>query len=303
MKKELAALNKLKQQIAKEQKKKNKQAIKRVLGVWPPPPPSYPHKSRSFAMDVFVDVSRSRSDGRCGKSVEWAPCALVPTGGRSEATPCCNFQEGKCTTVDQCGCPHCVNYAFINKIAHTVKTNAASRAYSSDAFGFLQKNKDMYMKWVVDNIASQRLLQKILRMVETQTQNVINVFNNKYERGCGNKLHKLSEPLGNIFANKIAKLQASHNYPGVFDLAVKHYLQLNVQDACLASGDIAQLLSRVHKSTRTIQKATMKITSSADSKKDSKQFPVDIDLPAHFASDETRRERKIKTIKRRLGIA
>jgi len=49
------------------------------------------------------------------------------------------------------------------------------------------------MKWVVDNIGSQRLLQKILRMVETQTQNVIHVFKNKYERGCGNKLHKLSE--------------------------------------------------------------------------------------------------------------
>ena len=54
LKKELAALNKLKQQIAKDQKKKNKQAIKRTLGVWPPPPPNYPHKSRSFAMDVFI---------------------------------------------------------------------------------------------------------------------------------------------------------------------------------------------------------------------------------------------------------
>ena len=105
----------------------------------------------------------------------------------------------------------------------------------------------------------------------------------------------------------MAKLQDGHNYPGVFDLAVKHYLQLNVQEACINdefhAEDISQLLVRVHKSTRTIQKAGMKITSSTASRKDSKQFPIDINLPAHFDSDETRRERKIKTIKRRLGIA
>jgi hypothetical protein len=140
-------------------------------------------------------------------------------------------------------------------------------------------------------------------MVDTQTANLINVFQNKYERECGNSQHKLSEPLGGIFAHKITKLQAGHNYPGVFDLAVKHYLQLNVNEACRASDDIPHLLVRVHKSTRTIQKATMKITSSTNSRKDSKQFPSEIDLPAHFDSDETRRERKIKTIKRRLGIA
>lgn len=81
------------------------------------------------------DVSRSRSDGRCGKAVEWAPCALVPTNGRTELTPCCNFAAGRCVTAAQCTCPHCVDYAAINKIAHTVKTNAASRSYASDAFG------------------------------------------------------------------------------------------------------------------------------------------------------------------------
>ena len=51
----------------------------------------------------------------------------------------------------------------------------------------------MYKQWVIENIGSQRLMQKVLRMVDTQTENVINVFQNKYERGCGNSQHKLSE--------------------------------------------------------------------------------------------------------------
>ena len=108
--------------------------------------------------------------------------------------------------------------------------------------------------------------------------------------------------MGKVFSNKVAKLQAAHNYPQVYDLAIKHYIDFNIEEACRGAEDIPHLLVKVHKSTRTIQKATMKITDSADSRKDRKQFPVEIDLPAHFESDESRRERKIKNIKQRLGI-
>ena len=49
------------------------------------------------------------------------------------------------------------------------------------------------MQWVIDNIGSQRLLDKILRMVATQSDNVKTMFQNKYDRGCGNRAHALTE--------------------------------------------------------------------------------------------------------------
>ena len=53
--------------------------------------------------------------------------------------------------------------------------------------GLLQKNKDLYINWIVVNISTQRLAEKIVRMVSTQTLNIKNVVDNKYEQGCGNK--------------------------------------------------------------------------------------------------------------------
>merc|ERR1711970_1142946 len=36
----------------------------------------YPHRSRSNFIGTAIDVSMARSDGKCGKSASWAPCAL-----------------------------------------------------------------------------------------------------------------------------------------------------------------------------------------------------------------------------------
>jgi hypothetical protein len=52
----------------------------------------------------------------------------------------------------------------------------------------------------------------------------------------------------------------------------------------------------------TTSKATMKITASGASRKDRKQFPVDLDVPDHFKSEKTRRERKIEKAKKLAGL-
>merc|ERR1712176_555959 len=109
---------------------------------------------------------------------------------------------------------------------------------------------------------------------------------------------------GNIFLNKVAKLQAAEDFPGVFDLVIKHYLLMMVPADCLDDEeDLSQLQNRVHKATGTIKKAAMKITDSKDSGKSRKTFPADFDLPEHFQNHQSRRERKTDKIKQRLGIA
>jgi len=301
LKKELNALNKLKMEIAKAQKKAAKAASKEQHGS-KRPPVNHPHKGRNLVMDIHIDVSRARSDGRCGKNVEWAPCALVPTGGRTEVTPCCNFQSGRCGPADQCECPHCVDYQLINRLVKGIDQNTASRSYSSDAFGILDQNADLYLRWVVDKMSAHRLMDKIMRMVKTQTENLKMVLKNKEERGCTNENSKLNDTPGNIFLNKIGKLQAAEDFPGVFDLVIKHYLQMNVPVPCLDE-EFDQLRNRVHKATGTIKKAAMKITDSQEGGKSRKTFPADFNLPDHFAAHESRRERKTNKIKQRLGIA
>merc|ERR1712176_169086 len=62
-----------------------------------------------------------KADGKCGKSAEWAPCALVPTLGRRDPTPCCNFDTNHCLRSSECDCPHCVDFAEVNRATKMVK--------------------------------------------------------------------------------------------------------------------------------------------------------------------------------------
>ena len=77
----------------------------------------------------------ARSDGKCGKSANWAPCALVPTLGRDVATPCCNFATNQCLPANQCDCPHCVDYAQINQATLEIKQTLAANNYANNIAG------------------------------------------------------------------------------------------------------------------------------------------------------------------------
>ena len=131
----------------------------------------------------------------------------------------------KCTTTEMCECPHCVDYSKINLFTQQVKEASAARAYSDDVFGKIQKtwilnnllnfisytvlklsigaldkNRDLFLEWIVNNIASQRLLDKIIRMVENQNENIKEFMKNKYSRACGNSHHPLDQ-VKRIFKN------------------------------------------------------------------------------------------------------
>ena len=88
-----------------------------------------------MSFSYILDVSNARSDGKCGKSAQWAPCALVPTRGRAEATPCCNFATNHCLPVSQCDCPHCVDYSRINQATAEIKQAMASSDYEDNIKG------------------------------------------------------------------------------------------------------------------------------------------------------------------------
>ena len=79
----------------------------------------------------------ARSDGKCGKSANWAPCALIPTLGRDVATPCCNFETNQCLPANQCDCPHCVDYAQINQATLKIKQTLAANNYADNIGGRL----------------------------------------------------------------------------------------------------------------------------------------------------------------------
>ena len=95
---------------------------------------------------------------------------------------------------------------------------------------------------------------------------------------------------GKIFSKKVAALQAENNYPGVYDQAIKVYLQMGVDERC-DDEDVDDLIRRIHKSKNKIKKAVMKINGSL-TKPERKQFPDNLEFPEIFQPEETRRERK-----------
>ena len=73
---------------------------------------------------------------------------------------------------------------FLSRISYTVLKLSK---------GALDKNRDLFLEWIVNNIASQRLLDKIIRMVENQNENIKEFMKNKYSRACGNSHHPLDQ--------------------------------------------------------------------------------------------------------------
>ncbi|CBY32169.1 unnamed protein product [Oikopleura dioica] len=63
---------------------------------------AFPHRSIENNAGVVIDVTGARSDGRCGRKFNFAPCALVPVNANKFATPCCN--NGRCVSHTNCEC-------------------------------------------------------------------------------------------------------------------------------------------------------------------------------------------------------
>ena len=57
----------------------------------------------------------------------------------------------------------------------------------STAKGLLNQNRDLYVQWVVDHIKNQRLLNKIMNTIVTQSNNLQEFIANRFSQGCANK--------------------------------------------------------------------------------------------------------------------
>jgi len=288
----------------KETAKANKQEAK-AAGVFNEDV-GYPHRSRSNFLSTAIDVSNARSDGKCGKSAHWAPCALVPTRGRAEATPCCNFATNHCLPVSQCDCPHCVDYARINKATKEIKEAMAINDYEDNIKGELVRNRDLFHIWAVQNIFQPRLLEEVLVRLTEQTENVIVILDNAQKSKCLNSDLSLTTSMDKSVENVLIKmnfkfLQSNNQFHEVLKETLKEFIATNTEERCVRKLDIFN--HKVDKTIGAIRKAVMKMRNTLSLSDEDKHIKTPEDISSHFEPDQSRKQKKKELILTRLQQA
>jgi len=290
--------------IKKEAAKAQKQEAK-ALGVLNEEI-GYPHRSRSNFISTAIDVSMARSDGKCGKSAQWAPCALVPTRGRAEPTPCCDFASNHCLPVSQCDCPHCVDYSRINQATAEIKASLAKLDYEDNIKGELVRNRDLFHIWAVQNIFQPRLLEEVLMRLTEQTKNVIVILDNAAESKCINSDLSLEMSMKNTVDMTVVKMninffQKNDQYHQVLKETLDQFIATNTEDRCVRKLEIFK--HKVDKTVGAIQKAVMKMRNTLSLSDEEKHIQSPADLANHFEPGKSRAEKRKDIILSRLQLA
>jgi len=245
---------------------------------------AFPHRSIENNAGVVIDVTGARSDGKCGRKVNFAPCALVPVNGNEFATPCCN--NGRCVSQANCECSTCVNYAHVNNFMKDVQTSQRSTSGSSPtAADLIESNRDAYAAWAVKNLSGSGHLSKILRVISTQHKNLKLLLQREAGRNCVNTKKNPAEPTGQVVRAKVRKMTEELNFPGVVEFLADLYLDQNISDACKEQIDTEKLMKQVNRPTEAIKKVIEKLERASDREKPTNVFMKELNIPAHL-SDE-----------------
>jgi len=266
----------------------------------------YPHRSRSNFISTAIDVTMARSDGKCGKSAQWAPCALVPTRGRSEPTPCCDFASNHCLPVSQCDCPHCVDYSRINQATAEIKASLAKLDYEDNIKGELVRNRDLFHIWAVQNIFQPRLLEEVLIRLTEQTENVIVILDNAAKSKCINSDLSIDMSMKNTVDMAVVKMninffQKNDQYHQVLKETLDQFIATNTEDRCVRKLDIFK--HKVDKTIGAIQKAVMKMRNTLSLSDEDKHIQAPADLANHFEPAKSRAEKRKDIVLSRLQMA
>jgi len=245
---------------------------------------AFPHRSIENNAGVVIDVTGARSDGRCGRKFNFAPCALVPVNGNQFATPCCN--NGRCVSHTKCECSTCVNYAHVNNFMKDVQTSRRSSAVTTPtAADLIESNRDSYAAWAVENLSGSGHLSKILRVISTQHKNLKLLLQREASRNCVNTKKNPAEPAGQVVRAKVRKMTEELNFPGVVEFLADLYLDQNISDACKEQIDTEKLIKRINRPTAAIKKVIEKLERASDREKPTNVFMKELNIPAHL-SDE-----------------
>merc|ERR1712210_138295 len=244
----------------------------------------FPHRSIKNNAGVVIDVTGARSDGRCGRKFNFAPCALVPVNGHEFATPCCNNR--RCVSQANCECSTCVNYAHVNNFMKDVKTSQRSASGTTPtAADLIDSNRDAYAAWAVENLSGSGHLSKILRVISTQHKNLKLLLQREEGKNCVNTKKNPAEPTGQVVRAKVRKMTDELNFPGVIEFLADLYLDQNISDVCKEQIDTEKLLKRVNRPTDAIKKVIEKLERASDREKPTNVFMKELNIPAHL-SDE-----------------
>ena len=283
----------------KKEESKTAKQIQKAEGTWGEDEVNYPHKSRFANFNVAIDLSKARSDGKCGKSAEWAPCALVPTLGRRDPTPCCNFDTNHCLRSSECDCPHCVDFAEVNRATQMVKRQIASQNYPNNIEGMLMNNRDLFHLWATQHVFQPKLLEDTLIKINEQSRNVMEILKNAANSKCINEALSLDAPLSSKFHINVHRLQTNDEFHEVLKLILKTFVGTKTEERCTRKMDIWN--HKVEKTVETIKKAVMKMQNTLGLTEDKR-----IDVPkmaAHFAPEQSRKEKRNHETLTRLQVA
>merc|ERR1712176_1189505 len=245
----------------------------------------FPHRRIENNAGVVIDVTGARSDGRCGRKFNFAPCALVPVNGNEFATPCCN--NGRCVSQANCECSTCVNYAHVNNFMKDVKTSQRSASGTTpSAADLIDSNRDAYAAWAVENLSGSGHLSKILRVISTQHKNLKLLLQREGAKNCVNTKKNPAEPTGQVVRAKVRKMTDELNFPGVIEFLADLYLDQNISDVCKEQIDTEKLLKRVNRPTEAIKKVIEKLERASDREKPTNVFMKELNIPAHLSDEK-----------------
>jgi hypothetical protein len=278
----------IKHLIAKKEKKRKDKSTQINDGTWKQKV-THPHRGSQrgmdgFAMEIAFDLSKARSDGKCGKSTNWAPCPLVPILGNTMPTSCCNFDTNHCIPAWQCDCPHCVDYAHVNQATVEVKNAIADKTYTDDVNGIVLRNRDLFHLWAVENIFQPKLLKDVLIKLNEQSSNVLGHIHNAAANECLSRGKALDKAIKLPLMMKMLALQREHRYTDVLKQIIMSFVPQKSE--CVKK--LGNSFHKVDKIQSTVQKAVMKMQQDLSPG----QRHV-IDVPEHFKPEHSRKERKI----------
>jgi len=278
----------IKHLIAKKEKKRQDKSKQIRDGTWKQKV-THPHRGSQrgmdgFAMEIAIDLKKARSDGKCGKSTNWAPCPLVPILGNTLPTSCCNFDTNHCIPAWQCDCPHCVDYAQVNQATVEVKNAIAGKAYTDDVNGIVLRNRDLFHLWAVENIFQPKLLKDVLMKLNEQSSNVLDHIHNAAANDCLSRGKALDKAIKLPLMMKTMALQREHRYTDVLKQIIMSFV--SQKSDCVKK--LGNSFHKVDKIQSTVQKAVMKMQQGLSPG----QRHV-IDIPEHFKPEHSRNERKI----------
>jgi hypothetical protein len=274
--------------IAKKEKKRRDKSIQMNQGTWKQKV-NHPHRGSQrgmdgFAMEIAIDLRKARSDGKCGKSTNWAPCPLVPINGNVLPTSCCNFDTNHCLASWQCDCPHCVDYAQVNQATVEVKKAMAEKTYSDDVNGLVLRNRDLFHLWAVENVFQPKLMKDVLIKLNEQSTNVLNHIHNAADNECLSRGKAVDKKIKLPLMMKILALQRDHRYTDVLKQIIMSFVSQKPE--CVQK--LGNSFHKVDKIQSAIQKAVMKMQNDL-APGQRKQM----DVPAHFMPEHSRKERRI----------